>query len=321
MKKKSTVNITISDLMPLVIFLLMVVIFGILTGGQIFTGSNLKHLFNQTLGTLICVLGMVFVAAMGGTDITVGSLTALGPTLAFVACGQIGEWAFIPIVLAIGILSGVIMGVINGIFKVSSFMGSLALLIAYRAVVNLVLKSNAFTWYKSLSFFSNFGFELISVLILIAVIVFVFHYTPFGMYVRGIGENEVAMEHAGVQVAKIKIWAFVVCGLMTAIASLFLTARVGGTNNTMGSGFEMKVMMAMFIGGIPVQGGMGSKIHKLVIGAPTIMLLENGLVLCGVDGTVTQLVRGIVLIGAIYLTGVVNEKFRYGMRMNRKLAV
>lgn len=306
--------------MPLAILLLMVVIFGIMTGGEIFTSSNLKNLFNQTIGTLICGLGMVFVAAMGGTDITVGSLAAFGPTLAFVVSEQVGWGAFIPIVLIIGILSGVLMGIINGIFKVPSFMASLALLIAYRAVVNLVLKSNAYTWYKQLSMFSNFGFELAAVIVLVIVIVYIFHYTPFGMYVRGIGENEVAMEHAGVNVPKVKIMAFVVCGVMAAIASLFLTARVGGTNNTMGSGFEMKVMMALFIGGVPVEGGMGAKIHKVVIGAPTIMLLENGLVLCGLDGTVTQLVRGIVLIAAIYVTSLVNEKFRYGIKKKETAA-
>ena len=166
----------------------------------------------------------------------------------------------------------------------------------------------------------NFQFELIAVIILIILAIYVFQYTPFGMYVRGIGENENAMEHAGINVVKIKIIAFVISGVMASLAGIFLSARVGGTNNTLGSGFEMKVMMAMFIGGIPVEGGMGSKIHKLIIGAPTIILLENGLVLSGVDGNVTQLIRGIVLLAAIYVTSRINEKFRYGMKKSTKLS-
>ena len=93
------------------------------------------------------------------------------------------------------------------------------------------------------------------------------------------------------------------------MAALFTIARVGGTNNTIGSGFEMRIMMALYIGGVPVRGGAGSKVYKLVFGAPTIVLLENGLVLCGASGGVTQLIRGIVLLVAVWLSGYLAKKF------------
>ena len=317
--KKQT-HLSVLDLMPIVILALMVVIFGVSTKGLLFSGSNLTNVFNQTLSTLICALGMVFVATMGGTDITVGSLCAMASVFGTLVSDKLGLWSFIPTVLITGLLSGFLLGFLNARCKVNSFMASLALLITYRAVVNLNLKSASFIFPEQYSFFRNFTFEVIAVIIMLAVVVFVFHYTPFGMYVRGIGENENAISYAGVKVTKVKIIAFMISGLMAAVASLFLSARVGGVNNTFGTGFEMKVMMAMFIGGIPVQGGMGSKIYKIAIGAFTITILENGLNLSNVDGSVTQLVRGIVLLAAIWLTMYISEKFRYGIRSNASKA-
>ena len=312
--KKNKIEISVIDIMPVVILVVMMLIFGISTKGLLFNGSNLTNVFNQTLSTMICAFGMVFVAAMGGTDITVGSLCAMASVFGSLVSAKLGLWSFIPTVILTGLASGFLLGFLNAKCKVNSFMASLALLITYRAVVNLSLKSASFIFPEGLSFFRSFAFEVIAVLVMLAIVVFVFHYTPFGLHIRGIGENENAMSYAGVSVAKVKIIGFMISGLMAAIASLFLSARVGGVNNTFGTGFEMKVMMAMFIGGIPIQGGMGSKIYKVVIGAVTITILENGLVLSGVDGSVTQLVRGIVLLAAIWLTMFMSEKFRYGIR-------
>lgn len=67
-------------------------------------------------------------------------------------------------------------------------------------------------------------------------------------------------------------------------------------------------MMAMFIGGIPVFGGMKTKTYKLILGAPMVIILENGLVICGTSGSVTQLIRGVVLLGVVYLMCVVQKR-------------
>lgn len=310
--KEKIKNLKISDIMPFAILAIFLVVFGISTGGTLFSGANLINLVNQSVAILLCALGMVFVSSMGGTDITAGSLLAMAAIIGFKVSEVVGWGAFVPVTLLVGLLSGLLLGVINAVFKVPSFMASLALLIAYRAYANLSLKSAAFSFYKELSIFNNFAFNVISVIVMIALVIYVFHYTPFGTYIRGIGENENAMGYTGMNVKKVKIAAFVISGFIAALAGIFLCARVGGVSNTLGTGFEMKVMMAMFIGGIPVEGGMGSKIYKLVIGAPTITLLENGLVLSGVDGAVTQLIRGVILLAVIWLTMYANDKFRYG---------
>lgn len=310
--KNKKFSFNINTWLPILIFVLILVIFSIATGGSLLSARNLLNIFNQSVATIIAALGMLFVAAMGGTDITTGVVVALAGCFGLIGAQASGNsFVFIIISILIGIGSGLLLGFVNAKRKVNSFMASLALMMAWRAIVNLVLSNKAYYLPDNLYVLDNTAFKVVALVIMVLVIIYIWKFTRFGNYVRGIGENEVAMKFAGVNVDKIKIAAFMMSGLMAAIAGIFTVARLGGTSNTMGSGFEMKVMMALFIAGIPVQGGEGSKVYKLLFGAPTIIMLENGLVLCGLDAGVTQLVRGLVLLGAVCLTSQLAKRMAY----------
>ena len=290
--KEKKFNFNLNAWLPVLIFVLIFAIFAILTHGMILSFNNLLDIFNQSVATIIAALGMLFVAAMGGTDITAGVVVALAGCFGLMAAQDTGHsFLFVIVSILIGIASGLLMGYVNAKRKVNSFMASLALLIAYRAVVNLVLSNKSYYLPDNLYVIDNVGFKVVAVIILIAIVVYIWNFTRLGNYVRGI--------------------AFVVSGLMFAIAGIFTVARLGGTSNTMGSGFEMKVMMALFIGGVPVQGGEGSKVYKLVFGALTITMLEKGLVLCGLESGVTQLVRGLVLLASVCLTSQLAKRMAY----------
>lgn len=309
MSKSKKVSFNINTWLPVIIFALIAVGFGIATKGSLFGAMNLVNLFNQSVTIIIAGIGMLFVAAMGSTDISTGAVVALGACFGLMAATNVSSFLAVPIILAIGAASGLLLGYINAKRKVSSFMVSLALLMAYRAVANQVLSNNSYYLPESLKFVDGFAFKIVSVAVMLAGAIYVFHYTRFGCYVRDIGENETAVKHAGVDVDMVKMAAFTISGVMAAVAAIYMIARLGGTNNTIGTGFEMKVMMALFIAGIPVQGGVGSKVYKLIFGAFTIMMLENGLVLCGASGALIQLVRGIVLLAAVALTGMIAKRF------------
>ena len=141
MKKKS--NFNINTWLPIIIFALIAVIFGIATRGEIFQGANLTNLFNQMAATLIAGLGMLFVAAMGGTDISCGVIVGLAACFSCLSAQSAGGWIMIPVCMAVGLISGCVLGFINAKFHVSSFMVSLSMVIAYRAFCSLVLGNNA----------------------------------------------------------------------------------------------------------------------------------------------------------------------------------
>ena len=298
----------VADAMHFLILLLLVVGFGIATKGAIFTKSNLLALFNQSAATIVAALGMMFVASIGGTDITHGSLAAVAGAYAAMACAAWGSWAAFPVAILVGGLSGAVLGIVNAKLKVPSFMASLAMLIALRAFVGLVLSTNVVFATGIISALNGFWLKLAVTAVLIFIIMFVMEKSRFGHYCKAIGENERAMQFAGINTNLVKFFAFVISGAMAGIASLYMLSRVGGASTALGSGFEMQVMMAMFIGGIPVFGGMKTKAYKLILGAPMVIILENGLVICGTSGSVTQLIRGIVLLGAVYLMSVVQKK-------------
>jgi len=292
------------EMLPFIILIVMLLIFTATTGGSIFSGSNLMLIVKQTLNVIIAALGMLFVGALGGTDITQGSLVGFAGACATVAALGHGMAAAVAAALAAGLISGLFLGIINAKFKVPSFMCSLAMLIALRAMGTVAMGGSS-SGLKVPGFIIALDQNALKtpvVIALVAAVWYVFNKTPFGACCRAIGENENAVKFAGVNVSKVKIIAFGISGLFTGIASLFVLARVGGCSTTLGLGFEMRVMMAMFIGGIPVEGGSGTKLYKMLVGAIMITLLENGLVLTGSSGSITQLIRGIVLLGVVYLT-------------------
>lgn len=297
-------------LLPFIILIAMLLLFTFTTGGAIFSGNNLMLILKQTLNVIIAALGMVFVAALGATDITQGSLVGFAGACATVVA--IGHGLVPAIVTAIvaGLLSGCFLGIVNARFKVPSFMCSLSMLIALRSMATVAMggSSSGLTVPSFIIALDNNSIKIPIVVLLIVIVWYVFNYTPFGAYCRAIGENENAVKFSGVNVTKIKVIAFALSGMFTGIASLFVLARVGGCSTTLGLGFEMRVMMAMFIGGIPVEGGSGTKLYKMIVGAFMITLLENGLVLSGSSGSITQLIRGIVLLAVVYVTILIKKK-------------
>ena len=304
-------------LLPFIILLAMLLIFTVTTGGSIFSGSNLMLILKQTLNVIIAALGMVFVASLGGTDITQGSLVGFAGACGTVAALNYGLAAAVVAAVIAGLLSGLFLGVVNARFKVPSFMCSLAMMIALRAMATVAMggSSSGLKVPEFIINLDNNSVKIPIVIILIVIVWYVFNYTPFGAYCRGIGENENAVKFAGVPVTKIKIIAFGLSGLFTGIASVFVLARVGGCSTTLGLGFEMRVMMAMFIGGIPVEGRSGTRLYKMIVGAFMITLLENGLVLTGSSGSITQLIRGIVLLAVVYIT-IISKKMVSRVRVD-----
>lgn len=301
-------KISIEALMPLIIFLVITLVAAIFTQGRVFAFKNLLNIINQSVPYFLAGLGMIFVVAVGGTDVTCGSIIGLAGTASAWAGLAFGVWAMFPAAILVGGVIGLANGVVVSRFKVPSFMCTLAMLLAIRAVLNWWLQSTVYICDSTMRMLDLPQVKIPILIVMFAIFGFVFHYTPFGEYIRAIGENEQAIEFTGISVRNVKIIAYTLSGLLAGIAGIFAVARLGGASNTMGSGMEMKVMLCMFLAGIPVQGGSGTKIYKLVIGVLTYFMLDNGLTLIGGSSNVNQLVRGVILILALLVTRLVSER-------------
>ena len=306
--KQKRFSISITDLMPLIVLLVVAVIFGILTRGLVFSKGNLMNIVNQSIPYFLAALGMMFVAAMGGTDITCGSLIGFAGTLSALVATEISVYLMFPCAIVVGGLVGLFSGTIVSKFKVPSFMVTLSLLLALRAAVSWLLNADNILVTREMMVFDHMEVKLPILIALIVIFTYVFHFTPFGSYIHAIGENELAVGYTGVPVNKVKIAAFVISGVLAGIAGVFTVVRLGGASNTMGSSMEMKVMLCIFLAGVPVEGGAGAKMHKMVIGVLTYFILDNGLTLLGNPSIINQMIRAGVLLAALTLTRVVGEK-------------
>jgi ribose/xylose/arabinose/galactoside ABC-type transport system permease subunit len=137
---------------------------------------------------------------------------------------------------------------------------------------------------------------------LIIIFGYIFEYTSFGYYCKGMGENESTMKSIGLNTVKIRHIAFILSGLTASIMGIILISSVGGSSSTIGQFMEMKIQMAIFLGGVLVTGGMKSRIYKLVLGSLSITVIVNGLIISGANGATSEAVEGILMMLILFLT-------------------
>lgn len=304
--KKSRFDVT--AVMPIIILVVILAVFVVLTGGRNLDSKNLTNIINQSIPYFICGLGVLFVAAIGGTDITCGSLIGLAGALAGLAATKISIWLMFPVAIGVGLAVGLINGLFVAKLKIPSFMMTLSMLIALRACVSWLLNAANVLATRDMLVFNKLYVKLPILIVLIAIFGYIFRFTPFGTYLRAIGENEQAVSYTGVNLDAIKIAAFAISGALAGVASVFAMVRNGGANNTMGNSMEMRVQLCLFLASIPIQGGSGTRLYKMIVGVLTYFALDNGLTLLGGSTIVNQLIRGIVLILALFVTRLASEQ-------------
>ena len=306
MKQK---NITWSNVLPVCTLLIVLIVFSIISKGRILTGQNIQTVIDQSLTVMIGGMGMIFVLSHGGIDLAVGSTACVA---VFIAAKVAMPYGVVPVFLVailIGTLIGLLIGVFSAKFKVPSFMVTVAMQTGLRGIANFFSASSGIV-VMSPDFMklNTLKFKIPFMIILLIVMTYVFEYTKIGIYSKAIGENELCSKISGINVIKIKCIDFMISGALAGITGVFMMFRTGGANNMLGKGFEMRVIMALLLGSVPVVGGMDSKMFKVVIGALTVLSLENGLSVSGISGGLYQLIEGIMLVVVCVITASVKAR-------------
>lgn len=263
--------------------------------------------FNFTEKALIA-LAMALLIIAGEIDLSVAAIIALASTLMGLAL----QWgADTPVLVLVGIGVGLACGAFNGALVTRLGLPSIVVTIGtmslFRGISFIILGDQSFKGYPaSFSWFGQgyvwwvISFEL--VLFLVAAVIFgvLLHRTNFGRRVFAIGNNPVAAEFSGVRVARIKFILFCLTGLMSGVAAVLLTARLGSTRPSIAEGFELEAITMVVLGGVSILGGSGS-IPGVVIAAFIMGLVTFGLGLLNVPGIVMSIFIGALLIVVIAL--------------------
>jgi ribose transport system permease protein len=269
------------------------------------TVSNLMNVLEQTSINAVIAVGMTFVILSGGIDLSVGSLVALsGVALA----GALHAGAPLPVALLAALSTGAAAGLVNGLLitrgKLPAFIATLGMMSVARGLTLFVTDGRPISGFEA-------GFRTLatgrvlgvpaSVLLAGALYLaahLVLTRTRFGLYVYAIGGNEEATRLSGVGVRFHKTMVYVLAGLMSAVASVILTARLNSAQPIAGMMYELDAIAATVIGGTSLLGGSGT-IGGTLIGALIMGVLRNGLNLLGISSFLQQVVIGLVIIAAV----------------------
>jgi rhamnose transport system permease protein len=263
--------------------------------------------FNFTEKALIA-LAMALLIIAGEIDLSVAAIIAFASTMMGMAA-QVGVGT--PGLVAIGIAVGLGCGAFNGALVTGLGLPSIVVTIGtmslFRGIAFIILGDQAYKGYPAS--FAYFGqgyvwwvvsFELVLFLAAAAVYFFVLHRTSFGRRVYAIGNNPVAARFSGVRVGRTKFILFCLTGLMSGIAAVLITSRLGSTRPSIAQGYELEVITMVVLGGVSILGGAGG-IFGVVLAALIIGLVTFGLGLLNVPGIVMSIFIGLLLILVIAL--------------------
>lgn len=285
-------------------FTLMFLFFLLMLRGKFVRFDNLETILEQSAGLLACAVGVTFVILIGGIDLSVGSVVALVGVIAASVLSLSGNWILAVLAgLAVGVLCGLINGLTHSYLGVPSFIVTLGMLSMARSVT-VLYSGGTVVMIPFDSVLKKFGLSpwmLILALIITVAGWILQRFTIFGRYALMIGGDERVALLSGINVRRLKTLVYTVCGLFVAFGGLIIAGRIGSGSPSTGQGYELDVISAVVLGGTSLRGGVGG-IRGTVLGALTLSMLNNGLVLMGVASEVQLLVKGIVLILAVFIS-------------------
>lgn len=286
-----------------------------------YLASNLK-----TIGMAVTISGLLAVVQtvviiMGGIDLTVGSVAGLASVSSAMIFTSAGSAASFVGALAIGAVCGLISGCIVVFGRVTPMIATLAGLIAFKGVAQLVSDGRAqgYTgadpFYIFLARGSVLGIPtLIWVLALVAALVHVMlRYTRIGRNIYAVGGNDTAARLSGIKINRYVLGVFILAGVVAALAGILITARTGSGQPVSGSeGLEFQSITAAALGGVALRGGKGS-MGGTILAVILLGVLLNGMSLLGVNPFWQNVAQGSLLVAAVVIQQLRNGERRVGL--------
>lgn len=280
--------------------------------------ENLVSVANAASYIAIMAVGMTAIIAMGGIDLSVGSIYGLAAICGAWILNRFGggESGGLALALLMGLAtccaSGALLGALNGSLivglKVHPFIISLGSMSAFAGVMFLITGGASISSFPpafTTGFFKlNVGGIYPVPLIVMAIVAIagtiMLRALVFGRHIMAIGGNETAARYAGIPVDRVKVLAYSLLGLLAGLSACVSIGYFGAASPDSGRGYELKVITAAVIGGASLAGGRGSAIGA-VLGAVIVQLIENGMLILQLNQNYTQIVMGVAIVGAVVL--------------------
>ena len=287
--------------------LVALVVFFSIASPQFIQARNFFNIAKQIATVGICSVGFSFVLITGGIDLSLGYQISLDIVVTAVLMNTFGlNWMAACI---IGMVLGTLIGLLNGFIIVQSHVAPLIVTLSMMTILKGIsyLITGGLAIFKFDPVFVKLGqgtiagIVPISLLFLVAIIavgIFILNKTVYGRYFYAIGNNVEAAKLSGVNVKKIQLMAYGLCGFFTSIGAILLLSRLNSAQSSTGDGYEFNCLTACVVGGVSANGGKGTVLGA-IIGCLIVGVLENGLAIMNINEYVQEVIKGLVLLAAV----------------------
>ena len=292
------------------VMLLMYAFFCVMTNGVFFGLSRILNILNYVYFLGFLALGVTFVIATGGIDFSIGPV--------MFCCALIAGYSLtthgvpMPIALILSIVIGLLFGIWNGYlvayWSVPPFIVSMASMNIAKGLASVFTKTQSVSWpqataadgwYRNIISVGNIPVGLVIFLAIAVVCAVILNKTKMGRYMLCLGSNEEAVRLSGVNVKKWKMLAYVICGILVGIASIFFVATYTTVQPGYGDQYNNEAIAGCVMGGTSMVGGLAS-ISGTVIGVFIIALLQEGIMALGFSKDYQFIITGLIVIVAVY---------------------
>lgn len=302
-KKKINIG-SFRELLLVGVLILLCIVWSAMNS-QFISLNNITNILRQASYTAIAAVGMTMVIVIGEIDLSAGSLVCASGLVGASVCKGTGSVILAVLAaVAVGLMVGLLNGVLFAYGRLPGFIATLASMTILRGLAYIYTSGNSVVWGNEN--FTKIGTGYVGIIpipVILMVVVIVFGYIltskmKFGRYIYAVGGNSDASRYSGISVEKVKIIVYMVMGVLTAVAGLIITARLGSGQPSAGKDFEMDCITAAVVGGTSMSGGRG-KVFGTIVGVLLLTVLTNGMTLVGINTYWQQVLKGVIIVVSV----------------------
>ncbi len=292
-----------------VLVLLAVVFIGLTIASDAFLSSrNLLNILNQSAPLAIIAMAGTMVIIAGGFDLSTGAIFGVASVSAAWLAVNVDPVVGLAATAFIGLALGTINGLIVTVFRVHSFLATLASSLVYRGLAILItggflisVRGDVVFGFLGRGRIGPVNVAIIVMLVLFAVFTYILNGTTAGRYVYAVGGNEEAAILSGIRTARIKIMTFALSGLAAGIAGAIAVSRIASGQPQAGTGMELEAIAAIILGGTSIYGGEGA-VWRSFAGVMLLALIGNGFNIMNANPFYRDLTTGLIIVLAVALS-------------------
>ncbi len=269
---------------------------------------GMKAIINQSVVVAVVATGAIFIYTLGSFDISLGASAAVSALLGGMVYNKTESiWVMALVCIGVAVLISLFNSVLASVFNLPVFVTTIAMLSVLNALVLVLIKVNGTgseiaVPAPAVKPYNNMTMKVVSLVAFLAICIFVFSFTKVGRREKFLGGNPLCAKLSGISIKKYSIIAFVMAGLGVGLGSFLTIIYAPTLTRNTASSVGMDVIIAIVFGGMPVSGGARSKIYAAVIGAFSMTLLSQIMIMFNLDSGIGQMVKAAIFILVVFVS-------------------